>query len=68
MRNLGFSEKDWKLFRSKIADWQEGYMEKLERGYVELLTGAIKMEDLDDFSDEFKDTIRAYTDRNFLNG
>lgn len=24
-----FSEKDWKLFRSKIADWQEAY-EKLE--------------------------------------
>ena len=24
-----FSEKDWKLFRSKISDWQEAYMEKL---------------------------------------
>ena len=24
-----FSEKDWKLFRSKIVDWQEAYMEKL---------------------------------------
>lgn len=33
-----FSEKDWKLFRSKIADWQEAYMEKLNREYIELLS------------------------------
>ena len=24
-----FSEKDWKIFRSKIAGWQETYMDKL---------------------------------------
>ena len=34
-----FSEKDWKLFRSKIADWQEAYMEKLNREYINLLSG-----------------------------
>lgn len=34
-----FSEKDWKLFRSKIADWQETYMEKLNGEYIELLSG-----------------------------
>ncbi len=34
-----FSEKDWKLFRNKIADWQEAYMEKLNREYIELLSG-----------------------------
>lgn len=22
-----FSEKDWKIFRSKIAGWQEAYMD-----------------------------------------
>ena len=33
-----FSEKDWKLFRNKIADWQEAYMEKLNREYIELLS------------------------------
>lgn len=33
-----FSEKDWKLFRSKIADWQEAYMEKLNGEYIELLS------------------------------
>ncbi len=33
------SEKDWKLFRSKIADWQEAYMEKLNKEYIELLSG-----------------------------
>lgn len=34
-----FSEKDWKIFRSKIAAWQEAYMEKLNREYIELLNG-----------------------------
>ncbi len=29
-----FSEKDWKLFRSKIADWQEAYMDKLNKEYI----------------------------------
>lgn len=34
-----FSEKDWKLFRSKIADWQENYMDRLNKEYIELLSG-----------------------------
>ena len=34
-----FSEKDWKLFRSKIAGWQEAYMDKLNKEYVEILSG-----------------------------
>ncbi len=33
-----FIEKDWKLFRSKIAIWQESYMEKLNQEYIELLS------------------------------
>ncbi len=109
MRNQGFSEKDWKLFRSKVVGWQEAYMDKLERGYIKLLTGngdpadkfwelekrinkdkkdagiimemkrsslifniisllnegAIAMSDLDDFSDELKNVIKAYTGRDF---
>jgi hypothetical protein len=32
-----FPEKDWKIFRSKVADWQEAYMDKLVREYIELL-------------------------------
>lgn len=31
-----FSEKDWKLFRSKIADWQEAYMEKLNDVFFDM--------------------------------
>jgi hypothetical protein len=31
------SKKDWKLFRSKIASWQESYMEKLVKEYILLL-------------------------------
>lgn len=32
------SKSDWKLFRSKIADWQEAYMDKLNHEYIELLS------------------------------
>lgn len=33
------SKSEWKLFRSKIAEWQEAYMEKLNNEYIELLNG-----------------------------
>ena len=36
--NQHFTESDWKLFRKKIALWQESYMEKLVREYVDLLS------------------------------
>lgn len=35
----GFTEADWKLFRSKIGDWQEAYMDKLNKEYIEILSG-----------------------------
>ena len=34
-----FSEEDWKIFRSKIAGWQETYMDKLNKEYIEILSG-----------------------------
>lgn len=34
------NEKDWKLFRSKLPDWQEAYMGKLVEEYKALLRGA----------------------------
>lgn len=34
-----FSERDWKLFRRKIPDWQEAYMDKLNKEYIEILSG-----------------------------
>lgn len=102
-----FSEKDWKIFRSKIAAWQEAYMEKLNKEYIDLLNGeerasekfwalekrikedkkdcgvqcemsrsnqfyimlsllnegAITMDDLDDFSDDLKDTLQHFYGR-----
>ena len=33
------NEKDWKLFRNKIAGWQDAYIDKLNKEYIELLTG-----------------------------
>ena len=32
-------EKDWKLFRKKLGRWQEAYMDKLNKEYIELLNG-----------------------------
>lgn len=32
-----FEEKDWKLFREKLPEWQEAYMERLIKEYAELL-------------------------------
>lgn len=101
-----FTEKDWKLFRNKIAEWQEAYMERLNKEYIELLSedanasdkfwsldkkikedkktgvriemsrsnliyniialineGAISFEDLEEFSDQLKETIRFFIDR-----
>ena len=33
------SKAHWKLFRERIGSWQEAHMEKLNKEYVELLTG-----------------------------
>lgn len=35
---MGFTESDWKLFRSKIAVWQEKYINKLNKEYKEILS------------------------------
>lgn len=104
MSEYGFTKKDWALFREKISDWQEAYMNKLNKEFIELLSGegrpsekfwtleerirndkkdtgvqlkmsrsncipniisllneeVITMEDLDEFSDELKETILMY--------
>ena len=39
MSEYGFTKKDWALFREKVADWQESYMDKLNKKYIELLNG-----------------------------
>lgn len=35
---MEISKKDWKLFREKLVDWQENYMDKLTKEYIELLS------------------------------
>lgn len=35
-----WNERDWKLFRSRIADWQEAYMDRLNQEYIRILTGS----------------------------
>lgn len=32
------SKSDWKLFQERVPEWQEHYMERLIKEYVELLT------------------------------
>ncbi|MGN0161012.1 MAG: multidrug transporter [Lachnospiraceae bacterium] len=34
---MQISERDWKIFRKNIPDWQERYMERLEMEYIALL-------------------------------
>ena len=101
------SKKDWKLYREKLPEWQESYMERLVATYVDYLTsdesastkfwemekrikrdkknpgvlielskqdvpfdlirllreGVITVGDLDDFSDELKETVEFLKDR-----
>ena len=42
MREQAFTKKDWTLFRNKIADWQENYMDRLNKEYIELLSEDIE--------------------------
>ena len=106
MQEQRFTKRDWTLFRTKIAGWQEAYMDRLCREYIELLRsddnpserfwqldkqiredkrkpgvqlqltrsnfiyniislindGVIGVEDLEDFSDELKETVHAFLD------
>ncbi|MPN31626.1 hypothetical protein SDC9_179100 [bioreactor metagenome] len=107
MQEHRFTKVDWMLFKNKIADWQEAYMNKLNKEYLELLSedanpsekfwrldkrikadskktgvqlemsrsnliyniislindGAISFEDLEEFSDELKETVSAFVKR-----
>ena len=36
---MDYSKSDWKLFRDRIGDWQESYIEKLNYQYIDLLNG-----------------------------
>lgn len=36
---MGFTEADWKLFRSKINVWQENHIDKLNKEYIDILSG-----------------------------
>jgi len=89
LQERGFTEKDWKLFRNKIADWQESYMDRLGAwdkrikedkkktgvqlemrqsnliyNIIALINeGAISYVDLEEFSDELKETVRFFVER-----
>ena len=36
---MEISKSDWKLFRARIAEWQEDYMERLVKEYIDMLKG-----------------------------
>lgn len=107
MQEQRFTKKDWTLFRNKIDCWQENYMDRLNKEYIELLSGdaapsekfwaldkkikedkrkkgvriemsrsdliynvvalinegAISLDDLEEFSDELKETVRFIIER-----
>lgn len=35
---MEISKRDWNLFREKLADWQESYMDRLNKEYIKLLS------------------------------
>ncbi|MGN0634155.1 MAG: multidrug transporter [Oscillospiraceae bacterium] len=35
---MNIKESDWKIFRAKVPDWQETYMENLIKEYISLLS------------------------------
>ena len=35
---MDIRKQDWKLFREKVPEWQELYMEKLLKQYIALLS------------------------------
>ena len=39
---MDISKKDWKLFRERLSDWQEKYMEDLIKEYVNFLNDDTK--------------------------
>ena len=39
---MDISKSDWKLFREKLPEWQENYMEGLVRDYAALLSDTDK--------------------------
>ncbi len=39
---MEISKKDWKLFREKLAGWQENYMAQLNKEYMTLLSSEDK--------------------------
>lgn len=107
MQEQRFTKRDWTLFKNKIVDWQESYMDRLNKGYIDLLSedanpsekfwrldkkikedkkkagvqlemsrsklisniislmndGAINFEDLEEFSNELKDTVSVFIER-----
>ena len=38
MQAQRFKERDWTLFKNKITNWQESYMDRLNKEYIELLS------------------------------
>ena len=107
MQEQGFTKRDWTLFKNKVADWQESYMDRLNKEYINLLSedtnpsekfwrldkrikedrkktgvqleisrsnlinniislisdGAISFENLEEFSDELKETVNRFIER-----
>ena len=39
MHSKWSSKRDWRLFRNKLAGWQEAYIGRLNKEYIELLSG-----------------------------
>ena len=65
---MEISKADWKLYRERVSDWQEHYMEQLTKEYVELLTSFVRdkvitMDELEGFSENLIDAVKLILSR-----
>ncbi|MBO5164582.1 MAG: multidrug transporter [Ruminococcus sp.] len=56
MERIEIKEKDWKLYRSRVAEWQEAFMGKLLDEYMAIInTGKLPSERFWELHDRIKE-------------
>ena len=54
---MEISKADWKLFRERVPEWQEHYMEQLVKKFIDLLSSP------GNASDHFKDDYNIFLEK-----
>lgn len=68
MQGQGFTKKDWMFFRNKIADWQETYMDMLNKEYIEISIRIMGELILVRPNDLYEEQVMSYREERLKNG